>query len=713
METNTINERDDELIRKSIKNESPLYYFRSSPFTDHGEFNYNGVLSEKFFFENMFSKNDNTDTIIKDIKTTLIRRDKKTIVLYGNQGCGKTTFLHSLEKNIDNCRFIYFDFDKNTSHPLLKEYRELFSRYFYKLIISDYKTNNNFVNTNYFGWFKYHRDIFDETINAGNKICDFFDSFENTFIKSTSSNKDRFILEINELFFNQLLCLIILWHICSIGDSLDAPLVFCLDNLDVLVDQEILKDFFEEYLKFTRNIDSLISQLNSALKKEFSYNKLFTFIFCCRQYTWARIRQKRHQDFSYIRLSTQQINITDVFNKRDILTKREEHIKRNVEYYGDKFRQEISHIKEMLYDLDASKRSSHNIYDLFNGDYRQCNITFEDLVKKYPLIIDEYFDVKKNSTKIGLNGARGIIYRALFNYFMCEGLFNKIGVLDISNSFPLVSDARMILTYIDKNTYINGFIGDPPAITVRQLKNDFDGIINKSDIELYLLQMFTLGDNSSWSQLITFPYIHSDEIRLTDDTEIYIEKAGHEYLDLVSTHFEFFNTRITQKRVYNNALFSHENSNDYITKKSLFGFDEIINSVFDAVDHCCNKMSRFYDTYMASKFNSIEEYINSPFVYGNNVLHGERILHTHIRYIDKYRLYLLGRSDIEVDKRIIINEKLINHIMNYLNLGSRYPQILSNMSTSVLFPAFEHKINMIIDSRYTDFETEIDLDQND
>lgn len=41
-------------LEEKIRNESALYYYRATPFTQHSEFNYDGKLKKDFFFEHMF-----------------------------------------------------------------------------------------------------------------------------------------------------------------------------------------------------------------------------------------------------------------------------------------------------------------------------------------------------------------------------------------------------------------------------------------------------------------------------------------------------------------------------------------------------------------------------------------------------------------------------------------------------------------------------------
>lgn len=704
----------EENLKEKIKNESALYYYRATPFSEHGEFNYNGALKEDFFFRHMFSRKGKCDVYISEINKSLKNNSHKSILLIGNQGCGKTTFVHNLERECRDCNFKFFDFDANTSNPTLYEYIERLSGYLLELF-----KKSNIVNKTFYNLFIMNKNLIIKKINAHNKINNFFDSFKTLFIEDNKSfNKDDFIKVIDNLYFNQILSLIILWHLCEFKIDFQngkefKKIVFCLDNLDVLVNKEIIENFFSEYFRFVRNVDSIIQQLDEPFicQQNITYNHLFAFIFNCRQHTWARVKEHYPHNVNFVQISTFEKNITDAFDKRDILRCREKYIIDNQNYYGE-FIKNIEKTKSVLSDMDTTEKYQHNIYDLFDDDYRQCTITFEQILADNPNLFDEYTNVKKMVNKSGgsLYGARGIIYKALFDKFKQIGIFDDIGVLDVSADKPLVSNARMILNYLNYHTY-SPDKNHQKYVVFEKLVKAFDGIINKEDINNALKAMFKLGYDSPWNELIAFNELHSEELIDCKGLEIFITKAGHEYLSLMATHFEFFNTRIFKKRTVDIPLFSKKSLMECKSSKYDYNFEEIISLVFEIVQKCCRRMAEYYDAVMKDKYSNIEEYLQSHYVYTDaNVLHGERIIHTHIRYIDTYRLFVL--HDIGNPKvRVSVNQKLVDSIEKYIKLGKEYPVILSKKSTEDLFPNFNEKIQIIRDSAFEDFTTRIDVEK--
>ena len=693
-------------LNETIKKNGVMYFFRSTPFSAYSEFNYNGDLKEDFFFDHLFSSCGNCEEYTNAIKEEIINRNKKSIVLIGNQGCGKTTFLYNLQREMSSeFSFHILDFDKNTSNPKLADYIEIFSRYLFGLIYSDY-SKTNCVNKMLYNIYICNRNNITNTINASNNIESFFGKLHRLFINKEFSNNtpEGFINDVDKLFFNQILSLIVLWYIAefTVFQKISKK-VFCLDNLDVLVNSEIINGFFEEYFTFARNIDSIIQKLatNKINNTRLEYNKIFTFIFSCRQHTWAKVKMSYLHQSNVITLSTFEKDITDAFDKNRILDKRTEYI---VSYFDSEFIEKVKNVKSLIEDL----KEWHNIYDLFDDDYRQCAITFEKLLQENDDLLSEYVVLRKTLSKQGLYGARGLIFKALFDKFRDEDLFNSIGVLDVRNSVPPVSNVRIILNYLDHYTYSNN-----SSVPFERMIQDFSGIVDRESINNSLIQMFNLGVKESlWNELIAFVQIDNDELDDCNGKRIFITKAGHEYLDLIATHFEFFNCRVYKARTTDIPLFSKQSLSKYegSNKNFTYNFQETIQNVIDIVNGCCKKMSKFYDDIMFQRFGSKENYLDSEFVYGNSrtkVFHGERIIHTHIRYIDHFRLHVLnGREKNKENNQI--NKILIDYIKKYISIGENNPQILSSTSTVVLFPKFKEKIQAIESCGYNDFKTAID-----
>lgn len=238
--------------------------------------------------------------------------------------------------------------------------------------------------------------------------------------------------------------------------------------------------------------------------------------------------------------------------------------------------------------------------------------------------------------------------------------------------------------------------------------------------------MYNIRRNTYWNQLISFSNIkigNYDEVEKkileprNNNIKVHITKAGETYLDLIATHFEFFSCRITNKKEYNKyPLFISENWRK--KEKKRYYFQYLIDNVISVVENCCRKLHEYYNI---TKFNgkeSKEKYLESYFIYhqgnGRYVFHGERIIHTHIRYLDAFRLYLLKLEEFSYEDKVHINYLLVGYIDQYIKIGEKYANILSNVSEgdedeAGLFAQFKEKMKIIDDRGYADFETIIDI----
>ena len=103
------------------------------------------------------------------------------------------------------------------------------------------------VNRAFYNLYIKNRSLINKKINGSNNVNNFFDAFKKTFIDEQDGvSKDDFIKIIDSLFFNQILSLTVLWYLSQFSTTnsgLNRKFVFCLDNLDVLVNKEIIEKY--------------------------------------------------------------------------------------------------------------------------------------------------------------------------------------------------------------------------------------------------------------------------------------------------------------------------------------------------------------------------------------------------------------------------------------------------------------------------------------
>lgn len=169
-------------LEEKIKNYGALYFLRATPFTEYSEYNYDGTLTPKFFFDNLFTTHGQCQCLCGQIINEILNKNKKSIILIGNQGCGKTTFVHYLKNKLqqldEDRRFYILDFDKDTSNPTLTDYIEIFSSYLHSKFQKDYENNNSTINKLFHNLYCANKGLILKKINGANNIKNFFEEFK-------------------------------------------------------------------------------------------------------------------------------------------------------------------------------------------------------------------------------------------------------------------------------------------------------------------------------------------------------------------------------------------------------------------------------------------------------------------------------------------------------------------------------------------------------
>ena len=168
---------------------------------------------------------------------------------------------------------------------------------------------------------------------------------------------------------------------------------------------------------------------------------------------------------------------------------------------------------------------------------------------------------------------------------------------------------------------------------------------------------------------------------------------------------------------------------DINTKK--YKFEEIINTVYNEVVQGCKALNKFNislceennfdnpydDADMYKKSHYICQIKRTDYDTGGErrfkQFHEDRMINSHIVYIDKFRLYLLNYyTGIDDEKeKIEINKKIIKYLKKYYELLISDNVLISENTKETLIPHYETQIDKA--ERYPDnFSIEISYNKN-
>lgn len=526
-----------------------------------------------------------------------------------------------------------------------------------------------------------------------------FDDFESTqglplkafedFICNQIISKgkwDSFLQELDkclcDLNINQLFCIITLMQITKNKPS--QKQFFILDNIDIIQENErrVLEDFLTSYSVFVGLMTQLTREM-SLKGIEIDFYKDMTFIFVMRETTTMLINdhfEDRLKSFS------DHFDISADIDKGRIIKRKKDFLEKNKDNITNlRLLQDV----RLIYDASLDNYIRDFVYSLFNNDYKRmigcianvCSSNKNNLVNELIKMIKEPCNME--IIKSIKYGSRSMLLRLIFDHFRENHYFERIGVDQTTSRTLKYTPSRVILTYLygHQSDYNDTFmISDEQPILLHNMFHELKLHFDKDDkkaLDIFvdtLWGMFSLRTSESWNHLITFDSIKSvskdaliSSIENNENVHIRITCAGRYYLRVVCTHFEFFACR---KVRYSDPLFAQSNMT-FNTREKKYQFELIIEAVYKKVCDCCKNLlvseeNIFIKNKGYNRFDMLEDmcfYCND---YQNASTHSERIIHSHIQYLDAYRLFLINghfKNDV-----VNINNRLISLIEKYLLL---------------------------------------------
>lgn len=696
-------EEIDKMFIEMLKEDDSIERFMlCTPFTTDDILKYGGDLTEDLFYEKLYVQPKSAD--YKSIETKIIRgiksHNKNTIYILGNKGCGKSTFINKIRRTLNNASNIcyeFIDFGESNSTLKYEKTKETLVRKIYKILKNLFKTekDNKTIKSFIQFYFNNIEDI-DSEWDAEKNIDLFFKTLKK-IIENPNSKLEQLEIEIRpilletELFQLFFILTLLLMHIQLSNYNYLSPTAIILDNLDNMLEITEIKTFIEHYRNYLQAIGTFIKRCNWGDDQQHRYQ--FVYILVMREITKASISTPHSLEVS--RVSSKEYDVTELFPKKDISHRRTKYLlelielvekgKIPVDEWFLEILPELKRQAEAIQIIVGDTYIQKTIYPLFNNDYRIATMTLIKMCIENTALLQEYIELFKCGIPSAKYGGRGIVYRLILDRFKERKYLKKIGLVDFKDrSDKKVSLNRLILTYLNNTTDIKA-TGDSKAISLKEIFKSFKIFKTKEVVEC-LWEMYNLITTEEWNPLIMFAsssdvskdglflerkhYKESLQEDETIDAEarysfFRITCAGRVYLTNICTHFEFFSCRIFGKKrapLFSKKVLTIKNDEPL--------FKVIIDAVYEEVKLCCKSLEGFEsEDGICSKIDSDFNYKNENGIYQ---YHGERIIFSHISYIDIYRCYLLAKKPIEISTMGIklkdISIYLIKMCEKYLEL---------------------------------------------
>ena len=527
----------------------------------------------------------------------------------------------------------------------------------------------------------------------------------------------------------RLLCVDYLWRLAQFitnPDKYRNNFYVCYDNLDAIYDNELLSKFRDNLLQFRYNLDEFITAIN--LESKICNIQIPPFVIFT---TYRKITEVR-SDISNPEMIDDVINdpafvkkieVSKIYDYKSIVQKRIDHFSAKLKtdcIFGDDadlLQNQMDQIEDLL-DLDFVKKYS----DMWNYNYRSCGNVFGLMVNNYPLEMKTCRELLKKKND-GYNDEKSCYYGAssVFLYVVCDILADN-GIwgpqyLDLTNhknntyKYP-TSLSRLILNYLCNNT--------EDSTSVEDIFNSFDKVFDYKYICKILGQMLKRARDELWRRPIYYAknaFINESSITnkfinqydlykkgLTNNlVEISICEGGRTFVEKIAPHFEFYSTRL------------NSSGRPLYCINSMEELEKTIEIVYEQIKTCCRKQDEFRTQYMKQYNISNKEYLmcifHSRTKAGNLQLHIERVIFSHISYLNNYRLYLIkkDKKPRKSQKTEDFNSILISYIDKYLELYET--EILPISSNRKEIAAqMRQKINMAIDENSANKYLSIDVD---
>ena len=668
-------------------------------------------------------KTINLNTLINEINYS---NSSCLVLIEGFAGCGKSTLVqYILYKQLETERYDYsfYDYDLEAQNDIITHDKngvaikrssiiEAVKRSFFEQFCKQIAIN---------------KTVFEDFCSLLEK-CEHFQPFSNLYYQFFNTNtfddirayvndgiNNRIHIVKRNLFLQAgqisssvcILAIDYLFRLAMYKNRMIDKLYICYDNIDAIEDAEDLKGFDEKLVLLKSWVDAFISDLQQdhfflgIPKPHFiimvTYRKITAVVAKVKETLYKEVEKDRSSDPIRTK-SIYYIDATSAFSYREIVKKRQQYFDRYFNTIIEISSEKKQQLRTALYSWNQLNQNLLIMKDryasLWNKNYRTCSFIAEKLYEnsdydfaqcvdfiKTHNIIDGYSsssDENGDSILCSYFGGSAVILNSVCRVFndckIWDNLLQLAQLNRVDISYKNISFSRIILTYICN-------LNRPVTLSELYLSFCRDNLFSSSQLCTILSNLLARNRDGVWRRPIYYSseYILSEDVkeieqklwdaclRLQDGKEVerdydfIICASGKTYVEQLMQEFEFFSNRLSNN---NNALYLYSNVKE---------LKSIINSVYCAVSRCCKNMLEFRTRYLQIKKISGEEYLSLPIHPTTKSkkpqLHTERVIFSHIAYLNKVRLYFVDvKVTTDYKKRLEYNELFITYISNYLKL---------------------------------------------
>jgi hypothetical protein len=668
------------------------------------------ILSEEDFINKLRIIPDAYKDLRDNLKQSI--RDNTYTILSGYAGNGKTTFLYWFKEEIkdsytvDIINVIKHGVGFALDHTLVEKCleHELWDR----LDVETFKIIGK------------NRNIFSVYFDTKS-----LDSITNYYQRCNNESKDRELFNdvfIDTKFSHKLILFLFNAILMQLKGKTELngikPYLLCFDNLDELKIEYFTDDIWENVLDAMSKLNSIFSEIEET--KNFNHTLKISLLFVFREANFAVGAAQANDRLSHI---TKEIRFFYTNSGLKIAKKRLD-VYNEYRYHRRNIQTEWYSNDERIYDLTAiiiedKVLMNERLMPLFNYDYRQfsdavVNISTPKAIsgKLYSLFMmtKEQYDAFPND-KLMRNGKRGILMNTFIRHLSDVNFLERIvPKTDIVDKKRHCNYVRMFLTVLCNLSFGNRTEkqrnekaeSEPTQVSIIEIYKYCKKIMTVNEF-FDTIESLIDFNKSSWAHLITiynkmpypaqnnsYKFDFSREIKSLNEKivpedlkkiSISANASAYIYLRYILTHFEYiaaYKANSNKDSIYDyKPLFM---CTDINLKDSKWEFEKTIENVYTIVKAYSVRTRNFFKEIFIEKLKyTPEKYCASDSVYifkgdyddriGQNKpfypFYMTRLLTTHIRYLDDFRLYINKYCDAKIqntlneitDKRLTVNFK--------------------------------------------------------